>query len=93
MNENKYNIPKSKGCSKSSPKRGITAIQAYFKKQEKSQMNTLTLRLKEFKKEEYTEPKLKKEIKIRVEINERQTKKTTGKINKQRGDSLERYTH
>ena len=47
-------------------------IQAYLKKQEKSQRNNLTLRLKELEKEKQTKPKVsrKKEIiKIRAEIN------------------------
>ena len=34
------------------------AIQAYLKKQEKSQINTLTLHLKELEKEEQTKPKV-----------------------------------
>ena len=37
------------------------AIQAYLKKQEKSQINNLTLHLKELEKEEQTKPKVKKE--------------------------------
>ena len=47
------------------------AIQSYFKKQEKSQINNLTLHLKELEKEEQTKPKVsrRKEIKIRAEIN------------------------
>ena len=48
------------------------AIQAYLKKQEKSQRNNLTLRLKELEKEKQTKPKVsrKKEIiKIIAEIN------------------------
>ena len=36
----------------------FTAIQDYLKKQEKSQINNLTLHLKELKKEEQTKPKL-----------------------------------
>ena len=61
------------------------AIQAYHKKQEKSQINNLTLHLKELKKEEKTNPKVsrrKETIKIRAEINEIETKKTIAKINK-----------
>ena len=61
------------------------AIQAYLKKQEQSQINNLTLHLKELEKEEQTKPKVsrRKEImKIRAEINERETKKTIAKINK-----------
>ena len=48
------------------------AIQSYLKKQEKSQINNLTLHLKELEKEEQTKPKVsrrKEIIKIRVEIN------------------------
>ena len=61
------------------------AIQAYLKKQEKSQINNLTLHLKELEKEEQTKPKVsrwKEIIKLRVEINEIETKKTIAKINK-----------
>ena len=63
----------------------FTAIQAYFKKQEKSQINNLTLHLKELEKEEQTKPKVsrrKEIIKIRAEINEIETKKTIAKSNK-----------
>ena len=61
------------------------AIQAYLKKQEKSQVNNLTLHLKELEKEEQTKPKVsrrKEIIKIRAKINEIETKKTIAKINK-----------
>ena len=54
------------------------AIQAYIKKQEKSQINNLTLHLKELEKEKQTKPKVsrrKEIIKIRAEINEIETKK------------------
>ena len=59
------------------------AIQAYLKKQENSQINNLTLHLKEVEKEDQTKPKVsrRKEI-IRAEINEIETKKTIAKINK-----------
>ena len=48
------------------------AIQAYLRKQEKSQINNLTLQLKELEKEEQTMTKVsgRKEIKIRAETNE-----------------------
>ena len=36
----------------------FTAIQAYLKKQEKSQINNITLHLKELEKEELTKPKV-----------------------------------
>ena len=39
-------------------RRQFIAIEAYFKKQENSQINTLTLHLKELEKEEQTNPKL-----------------------------------
>ena len=48
------------------------AIKAYLKKQEKSQINNLTLHLKQLEKEELENPRVstRKEIlKIRVEIN------------------------
>ena len=63
----------------------LIAIQAYLKKQEKSQINNLSLHLKELEKEEQTKPKVsrrKELIKIRAEINEIETKKTIAKINK-----------
>ena len=56
----------------------FTAIQFYLKKQEKSQINNLTLHLKELEKEEQTKPvvsRRKEIIKIRAEINEIETKK------------------
>ena len=61
------------------------AIQPHLKKQEKSQINNLTLHLKELWKEEQTKPKvsrMKEIIKIRAEINEIETKKTIANINK-----------
>ena len=54
------------------------AIQVYLKKQEKSQLNTLTYHLKELEKEEKTKLKIscrKEIIKIREEINKIETKK------------------
>ena len=53
------------------------AIQAFLKKQEKSQINNLTLHLKELEKEEQKNPKAsrrKEIIKIRSEINEKEMK-------------------
>ena len=64
--------------------RSIT-IQAYLKKQEKSQINNLTLHLKQQEKEEMKNPRVsrRKEIlKIRAEINAKETKETIAKINK-----------
>ena len=61
------------------------AIQAYLKKQEKNQINNLTLYLKQLEKEEMKNPRVsgrKETIKIKAEINEKATKETTAKINK-----------
>ena len=58
------------------------ALQAYLKKQEKNQINHLTLHLKQVEKEEIKNPRvsLRKEIiKIRAEINEKETKETIAK--------------
>ena len=60
------------------------AIQSYPRKQEKSQINNLTLHLKQIDKEEQAKPKVsrrKEIIQTRAEINETETKKTTAKIN------------
>ena len=61
------------------------ALQAYLKKQEKSQINNLTLHLRQLEKEEMKNPRVsrRKEIlKIRAEINAKETKETIAKINK-----------
>ena len=61
------------------------AIQAYLKKQEKSQINNLTLHWKELEKKEQTKSKVsrrKEIINTRAEINEIEIKKTIAKINK-----------
>ena len=60
------------------------AIQACLKKQEKSQVN-LTLHLKQLEKEEMKNPRVsrrKEIIKIRAEVNAKETKETIAKINK-----------
>ena len=64
------------------------AIQAYLKKQEKSQTNNQTLHLKQLEKEEMKNPRVsrrKEIITIRTEINEKETKETIAKINKTKG--------
>ena len=61
------------------------AIQAYLKKQEKNQINNLTLHLNQLEKEKNEElhgQQSKEIIKIRAEINEKATKETIAKINK-----------
>ena len=68
------------------------AIQAYLKKQEKKS-NNLTLHLKQLEKEEIKNPRVsrrKEIIKIRAEINEKETKATIAKINEPKAGSLKR---
>ena len=70
------------GFSKSGAK--FIAIQAYLKKQERNQINNLTLHLKQLGKEEMKNPRVsrRKEItKIRAKINAKETE-TIAKINK-----------
>ena len=69
------------------------AIQAYLKKQEKSQLNNLTLHLKQLEKEEMKNPRVsrRKEIfKTRAEINAKETKETIAKINEAKSWFFER---
>ena len=73
------------GCSKSSSKRDVYSNLSYLKKQETSQINNLTLHLKQLEKEEQKTQKVnrrKEIIKIRSEINEKERKETIAKINK-----------
>ena len=61
------------------------AIQAYLKKQERNQINNLTLHLKQLEKEEMKNPRVtrrKETPKIRAEITAKETKETIEKINK-----------
>ena len=67
------------------------AIQAYLKKEEKSQINNPTLHIKQLEKEEMENPRVsrrKKILKIRAEINAKETKETIAKINKPKAGSL-----
>ena len=66
-------------------RRKFIAIQSYLKKQEKHQIDNLTLHLNQLEKEEQKPPKdsrRKEIIKIRAEINEKQMTETIVKINK-----------
>ena len=60
------------------------AIQVYLKKEEKHQINNLTLHLKQLEKEKKNTKvsRRKQVIKIRAEINEKETRVTIAKINK-----------
>ena len=69
------------------------AIQAYLRKQERNQINNLTLHLEQLEKEEMKNPRVsrRKEItKIRAEINAKETKETIAKINKAKSWFFER---
>ena len=60
-------------------------MQVYLKKQEKNQINNLILCLKQLEKEEMKNPRVSRRqeiIKIRAEINAKETKETIAKINK-----------
>ena len=69
------------------------AIQVYLKKQEKSQINNLTLHLIQLEKEEMKNPRVsrRKEIlNIRAEINAKDRKQTIAKVNKAKSWFFER---
>ena len=60
----------------------FVVIQAFLKKQEKSQINNLTYHLKELEKEEKTKPKFRRRkgiIKITEEINTIEIKRNNRK--------------
>ena len=86
MNENENTTTQNLWHAVKAVLRGrFIAIQAYLKKQEKSQINNLTLHLKQLEKEEMKNPRVsrsKEIIKIRAEINVKETKETIAKINK-----------
>ena len=86
MNENENTtIPNLWDTVKAVLRGRFIAIQAYLKKQEKSQINNLPLHLKQLEKEEMKNPRVtgrKEIIKIRAEINAKETKETIAKINK-----------
>ena len=86
MNENENTTTQNLWDTVKAVLRGrFIAIQAYLKKQEKSQINNLTLHLKQLEKEEMKNPRVnrrKQILKIRAEINAKETKKTIAKINK-----------
>ena len=77
--------PKTMGHCKTVLRGRFVAIQAYLKKQENNQINNLALHLMHMEKEEMENPRVsrrKEIIKIRAEINEKETKETIAKINK-----------
>ena len=88
MNENENTTTQNLWDTVKAVLRGkFIAIQAYLKKQEKSKINNLILYLKQLEKEEMNNPRVsrRKEIlKIRAEINAKETKETIAKIYKAR---------
>ena len=93
MNENENTTTQNLWDTVKAVLRGrFIAIQAYIKKQGKSQIN-LALHLKQLEKEEMKNPRIsrRKEIlKIKAEINEKETKETIAKINKAKSWFFER---
>ena len=94
MHENENTTTQNRWDTVKAVLRGrFIAIQAYLKKQEKSQINNLTLHLKQLEKEEMRNPRLsrRKEIlKIRAEINAKETKETIANQQSQKAGSLRR---
>ena len=94
MNENENSTTKNLWDTVKAVLRGrFIAIQACLKKQERSQINNLTLHLKQLENEEMKNLRVsrRKEIlKIRAEINAKETKETIAKINKAKAGSLRR---
>ena len=86
MNENENTTTQNLWDTVKEVLRGkFITIQAYLKKQEKSQINNLTLHLKQLEKDKMKNPRVsrRKEIlKIRGEMNAKETKETIAKINK-----------
>ena len=73
------------GCSKSSSKREVYSNTILPQEKETSQINNLTLQLKQLEKEEQKTPKVirrKEIIKIRSEINEKEMGINIGKCGK-----------
>ena len=83
MNENENTTTQNLWDTVKAVLRGkFIAIQAYLKKQEKSQINNLTLHLTQLEKEEMENPRVnrRKEIlKIRAEIHAKRNKRDLSK--------------
>ena len=70
-NDNKNTTENLWDTVKAVPRGKFIGIQSYLQKQEKSQINNLTLHLKQLEKEEQTKPKISKRkeiINIRIEV-------------------------
>ena len=86
MNENENTATQNLWDTVKAVLRGrFIALQVYLKKQEKSQINDQALHLKQLEKKEMKNNRVgrRKEIlKIRAEINAKETKEAIAKINK-----------
>ena len=91
-NENEYTTQTLLDSVKAELRWRFIAIQAYFKKQEKYQINNMTLHLKQVEKiKKNPKVSIRKEIiKIRAEINGKEMKNTIAKVNKTKTGSLRR---
>ena len=81
------------GHCRSSAKGKVHSITGLLKKQEKSQINNLALHLKQLEKKEMKNPRVSRRkviLKIRAEINAKETKETIEKINKVKVGFLKR---
>ena len=77
-----FSIQSLRDSVKAVLRRRFIAIQAYLKKQERNQINNLTLHLKQLEKEEMKNPRVGRRqeiLKIRAEINEKETKEDHSK--------------
>ena len=94
MNENENTTTQNLWDSVKAVLRGrFIAIQTYLKKQEKSQINNLTLNLKQLEKEEIMNPRVSRReeiLKGRAEIYAKEVKETIAKINKAKSWFFER---
>ena len=73
------------GLSKSSAKGKVHSNTSLTSRNEKNQINNLTLHLKQLEKEEMKNSRVSRRkgiIKIRAEVSEKETKETIAKINK-----------
>ena len=85
--------PKTYGMYQSSFKREVYSNTILPREKENSQINNLTLHLKQLEREEQKKPKVSRRneiIKIRSEINEKELKEMIAKINKTKSCFLEK---
>ena len=87
-NENEHTIAQNLWDTAKAVLRGkFIAIQAYLKKIEKSQINNLTLHLKELEEQKQIKLRVsrrKEIIKIRAKLNDPEMKRTIQRMNKSR---------